>query len=531
MLEDSPEGVDFKQFASLALRHWWAFVAIMAAAGAAAYGVTSLGPPLYSTTAKVLVQSARVPGVFSAADIEANRRFAEDFGDIALTRSVLESVADALESDTGTRDIGIIETGTKRSIVSITVLHVDSQLSATVANALAEEAIEQVQRRQLTQIAQFQASLQQYGIGSDVALIAGQASTLTTLSIIENAVPSPLPVASGLLRNVLLAMLFAFGLVSMILVWRDHFDDRVRSADQLRSLTGVESGLDMMSIGSVLRYRGGGRAEALIIDDDPPRALTEAYKFLQTNLQFAALDTDGVKTILVTSTNPEEGKTTTSINIATSIAREGSEVILVDADLRRPNLHRIFELGERDGLTHLLLGKATLEEVAVRTRIAGLRVIPAGVLPSDPPMLLRSKRMREVIAELAETADVVFFDSPPLLAVTDAMIVASLVDAVLLVVESDRTRTGPMKLALQAVKLANPKFIGTVLNKVVGNGVAGYGNYYYYLGSEHGRDGHDDKSDRGVRRFVARSLGKLRIRRPGANGARRNVNEKDTAPR
>ena len=527
-LEDDREGGDFKTYWALALRYWWVFVVVMAAAGGAAYLVSSSRTPIYSATAKVLVQSARVPGSFSAGDIEANRRFAEDFQDLLSTRPVLESVADTMELTTGSRALGTIVTDTTRSIVDITAHDPDPQRAADVANALAQESIEQVQRRQLTQIAQFQASLSQYGIESDAALIAGQASTLSTLSIVEEAVPSAEPVDAGTSRNVALALLLGFVLTWLMVALREYLDDRVRSPDQLRNLTGVSSISDTLTIGSVIRYRGGDRHEPLIIDDDPPPALTEAYKFLQTNLQFAALGTAGVKSILITSSNPAEGKTTTAVNLATSIAREGSaSVLLVDTDLRRPALHRLFDLGERKGLTHLLLGSATLDEVASPTQIEGLRVIPAGPVPPDPPKLLRSERMREVVAELEENADLVFFDSPPLLAVTDPMIVASLVDAVLLVVESGRTRLEPVKFAIQMMQRANPEFISTVLNKVSTRGKPGYGGYYYYSYQEYAADGHSDGAGQ---HFISRAWAKLRPRKPwGRRSARSRAHEKNAA--
>jgi capsular exopolysaccharide synthesis family protein len=280
----------------------------------------------------------------------------------------------------------------------------------------------------------------------------------------------------------------------------------------------------MGTIGSVVRYRGGDRDEPLIIDDDPPPALTEAYKFLQTNLQFAALGTTGVKSILITSSNPGEGKTTTAINLATSIAREGaSSVLLIDADLRRPNLHRLFHLDDHKGLTHLLLGTATLDEVASPTGIDGLRVIPAGIVPPDPPKLLRSERMREVVAELEESADLVFFDSPPLLAVTDPMIVASLVDGVLLIVESGRSRRDPVKLAVRMLERANPQFISTVLNKVTPRAESEYGYGYYAYRED------DDNRNGAGRGLIPRALVKLRIRKPKPNGTRDGAREKRRA--
>ena len=218
----------------------------------------------------------------------------------------------------------------------------------------------------------------------------------------------------------------------------------------------------------------------------------------------------------MTSASPAEGKTTTAINLATSIAREGgSSVVLVDADLRRPSLHRAFDLRERKGLTHLLLGTGTFDGVASPTQVEGLRVIPAGPLPPDPPRLLRSRRMKEVVAELEEKADFVIFDSSPLLAVTDPMLVASLVDGVLLVVDSNHARRELVKIAVQMLQQAQPEMLGAVLNKVaVRSGRGRYGGGYYYHEYAETDSAERDGSRRG---FISRSLSRLRFRKSGVS--------------
>ena len=306
-LEEVSDGGDIKVYLALALRYWWVFAIAMAIAGGAAYLVGSSRTPLFNATAKVLVQSARVPGSFSAGDSEANRRFAEDFQDLLTTRPVIEAVADTMELATGSRSLGLIVTDSTRSIVNISVRHPDPQRAADVANALARESIDQVRRRQLAQIVQFQASLSEYGIEPDAALIAGQASTLSSLSIVEVAVPSTAPQSTGVLRDVLLAIVLGFVLSWLIVALREYLDDRVRTPDELRTATATRGMAGLSTIGSVVRHRGGSRRDSLLIEEDPPRALAEAAKFLQTNLQFAALDTPGRNRPLETGPCPGGG--------------------------------------------------------------------------------------------------------------------------------------------------------------------------------------------------------------------------------
>lgn len=515
-IEDAPSEGNFGAISlvtvwALVRQYWWVFVIVMSAAGGLAYLYSVSRTPIYAATAKVLVQSAQVPGSFSAGDIEANRRFAEDFRDLLATRDIRESVGDLMELKTGSRALGTILTVPTRSIVSITVQDPDAQRAADVANGLAEETIQQVQRRQLTQIAQLRALLRQIGVEPDATLIAGQAATLSTLSILEEAIPAATPLPSRTLLNVSLAVLVGFVLVWIGIALREYFDDRVRSLDQLRDLTGVPNISDMLTIGSVIKYSSGEIHQPLILDDTAPRSLIEAYQFLQTNLYFAAVGNPEMKSILITSSNPEEGKTTTAANLAASIAKEGtSSVILVDTDLRRPALHRIFDIDKEKGFTRLILGTSSLDEVAVQTAVEGLRVIPSGPIPPDPPRLLRSQRMMDVVAELEQSADIILFDSPPLLAVADAMITASLVDTVLLVVESGVTRRELLRLAIQMIQRAEPKLIVTVLNKVVARGRRGYGGYGSYYGYGHGDS---EPTDGAGGHLVTRALAKLRIRK------------------
>ena len=512
--EGDDETRDLKSYVAIAIHSWWVFVVVMAAAGGITYAVGSSRNEIYTSTAKVLVQSAQVPGALSLADIEANRRFAQDFEDLLDTRPVLELAASRTETSSGSLATRI-DSSTVRSIVSITVTDENPTKAADTANVVAAAAIELVQRRQLAQLAQLRASLSLFGLERDAALIAAQASTFSTISVVEEAIPSSSPEGPAIARDVLLAIIAGFVVSLMIAALREYLDDRIRSPEQLRNLTGVQNLSALPAIGSVINFRRGDHEGPLIIVDKPARILTEAYQFLQTNLRFAALDTSGLKSILVTSTSPGEGKTTTAVNLATSFARESdASVLLIDTDLRRPSLHRIFDLGARKGLTDLLLGGATFEEVAAPTAIRGLRVIPTGPLPPDPPMLLRSGRMQAVVAELKERADFVFFDSPPVLAVTDPMLVGSLVDGVVLVVDSGHARRAGVKLAVQMLRKASPRMIGVVFNKVAIRGQGRYGGYNYY---EYEADGAGANGSRS--RFIPRFLSRLRFRKSKASEA------------
>ena len=510
------ERLDLRTYWRMVVRWWWILVLGTLAAGTAAFFISGAQTPLYDATTRILVQGSRTPGTPSAGDIQASQQLAQSYVDLVTTRSILQQVAEALGMPVDTVGLGgKISVRSPRSFILITANDPNPGTAADIANTTARVFIDDFQRRQFTQIAQFQASLSQYGILEDPAIIAAQAATLTTLSIIEDAIPPPSPSTPRLRRNVLLAAIVGLLMAGLIVILREYLDDRVRSPEELRDLTGIRNLAGMPTMGSVVRFRSHSDARPLIIKDQPAQSLTEAYRFLQTNLEFAAVGTSGLKSLLVTSSSPEEGKTTTAVNLAISMARDGKRVLLVDTDLRRPAMHRLFDLQEQKGLTHLLLGNGTIEEVSGRTEIAGLRVIPAGPPPPDPPQVLRSSRMRELVAEIKENAEFVIFDSPPLLAVTDPMLMVPLVDGVLLVVDAERTRRGPVRRSVEMLQLANPQVVGAVLNKVSAR-AGGYGSYYYYH-DNHYAEADSAESDGSRRRFISRSLSRLRFRKSGAS--------------
>ncbi len=220
-------------------------------------------------------------------------------------------------------------------------------------------------------------------------------------------------------------------------------------------------------------------ANTLITISNPRSPMAEAYRTLRTNLEFSNLD-KSLRTILVTSASAEEGKSTTLANLAVTIAQSGKRVILVDADLRRPTQHQIFGLKNDVGLSDMvrddtLLAAPPLQE----TNVPNLKVLTSGKLPPNPAEILGSKRMSEMLSALLEQADVVLFDAPPVLAVTDAAVLSSKVDGVLLVVSAGKTKREKARQAQMQLEKINARLIGAVLNNVQ----AERGAQYYYAES------------------------------------------------
>ncbi len=213
----------------------------------------------------------------------------------------------------------------------------------------------------------------------------------------------------------------------------------------------------------------------LITVSEPRSAISEAYRTLRTNLDFASLDR-ALKTLVVTSAGVGEGKSFTLANLAVVSAQTGRKVVLVDADLRRPTLHQLFGLDNEVGLTTMMRDEGALASPSLQeTGIDGLQVLTSGPLPPNPADLMGSRRMEEVIAALAEQADQVFFDTPPVVAVTDAAVLSTKVDGVLLVISAGKTRREYARTAVQRLEQINARLVGAVLTNVqVGAGFQGY---------------------------------------------------------
>ena len=202
----------------------------------------------------------------------------------------------------------------------------------------------------------------------------------------------------------------------------------------------------------------------LVMAEAPRSAAAEAYRTLSTNIQFSNLDRD-LRTLLVTSVGPDEGKSIVLANLAITMAESGRRVVTVDCDLRRPSLHEIFGLTDQPGLTTMMLNDS-LAPPLQSTPFANVSLVASGPLPPNPAELISSERFARVLATIGAEADLVLVDAPPISAVADATILATRVDGVLLVVDSGRTRRDPGRRAADQLQRVGARVLGAVLTNV-----------------------------------------------------------------
>ncbi len=223
--------------------------------------------------------------------------------------------------------------------------------------------------------------------------------------------------------------------------------------------------------------KDGNRSGELVVKNHPKSVISEAYRLLRTNINFLSPDKD-LKTVLITSGNPDEGKSIIAANLAISLAQGGKEVLIVDADLRRSTLHRVFETTNYEGLTNVLTGEGKLKYMIKDTEVENLQILNSGPLPPNPAELVGSQRMKQFLSEVQEEYDIIIIDTPPVIAVADGLILGTAVDGVMLVVRYKETPRDAVKQACENLKKVNAPLLGTVFTKYPLK--SGYGYYYYY---------------------------------------------------
>lgn len=519
------------------LRRWaWLLVASVLLAGGAAFLVSSALPKSYEASVTLIVGQSLQATSPDYNQLLASQRLSQTYADLVNTEPLLARVIDREQLQMTTDELSKqvkADAPANSTLVTITVDDADPVRVAAIANTLADELIaaspavngrssdvqsfvdKDLQTIQ-AQIESAQTEVQRLsGLQTRTAddearlqALQGQLVTLhntygtllqfsstsgsNLLTVVNPAVQPTQPSSPRVLLNTVLAalvgLLLAVGAAYLI----EYLDDTLKSADD------VESAVDLPTLGAIIKMKGDKERAPLyrlatILYPRSPAA--EAYRTLRTNIEFASLDAP-VRTILVTSSIPGEGKTTTAANLAAVFAQAGQSTILVDCDLRKPGVHKIFNLPNATGLTTLIRNEgAAVAEVAQTTEQEHLLIVTTGVLPPNPAELIRSGRMKATLQQLAQAADFVIVDSPPLQAVTDAAILSSLVDGTVLVVDAGRTRSGAVRSGREALAKVGARVLGVTLNRLSESMSGDYYYYDYYGG--YGSDGKDQNGKKG----------------------------------
>jgi succinoglycan biosynthesis transport protein ExoP len=500
--------------------------------GGVAFVVSSLLPKTYEAKATLIVGQS-----LSAANPDINQllvsqRLSTTYAAVATSRPRLDAVIKELQLGVGSDDLARrvqADAPLDSTLLTISAQDADPARAAAIANALAAQLIAAspaIEGRQTDTQAfidsQVKATQKQIDAtqtqvetlnalpertakqDADLATLEGRLaslrSTLATLlsfssgnasnllTVIEPAVAADNPISPNRVQNTLLGAAVGLLFAGAVIAAAELLYDGIRDIDTVLAATGLTT------LGAITRMkgnRGGSEMYQLAALLYPRSSVAEAYRTLRTNVEFSSVDAP-IQTLLVTSSMPGEGKTVTAANLAVVFAQAGRRVLLVDADLRKPGVHLIFDLPNAHGLTTLLRNdEASVDAIAQLTEQENLRILTTGPLPPNPAELAGSQRMRRVVDKLAGAGDLVIFDSPPLQAVTDAAILGSFLDATLFVIDAQHSRRRAARLGRDSLAKAGANVLGAVLNRVPARAKSDQVGYYggYYASDEPGAVG------------------------------------------
>lgn len=507
-------------------RKWLWLLALLTALGAlVGFMYARTIPPTYRASTTMLIGQLQQNPNPTQNDLQASTNLSAAYALLTQQPSILQATAQAVNYPGAWQDLFYsISTTSQPQLLRINVVDRNPEQAQAVANAIANQLIlqgpaaeQQAQSEQERQFVQAQlASLQKQILSGQTTIeeltkqttIENDPDTLKDLNArlfaLQDKVDSwqrnyaslsallaqgggfyvtvlgpanlpTQPISPNIPQYALIGALLGFALACLLIYLLEFVDDTIKDAEDAQRVLGKPA------LGAIIRINGIRQpTDALVTYRQPRSPISEAYRVLRTNLRYSGIENPG-GIMLVTSAGPGEGKSTTAANLAVSLAQVGKKIVLVDADLRRPSAHKLFDLDNKVGLADMFSADSvSLDTVMQSTNIGSLRVITSGPIPPNPAEMLDSRRMTQILATLRQDTDLVIVDSPPVLPVADASIIGSRCSGAVLVIDSGKTRTDVARRALSTLERANVKVVGVILNKMGGKQAAGY--YYYYYG-------------------------------------------------
>ena len=318
------------------------------------------------------------------------------------------------------------------------------------------------------------------------------------IRVVDGAEIPKTPVKPKKSQNLLIGLVLGLALGIGLAFFLEYLDSTIRIPDDIKERLKIPYLGPVPAIAFAKTGNPGHKSEEDLVTITAPKSTaSEAYRGIRTSLFFSAAE-NSPRAILVTSAAPSEGKTITAANIAVTMAQAGNRMLVIDCDMRRPKLHRLFNVPRDRGLSNVLVGNCGIDEAIIRTAVPGVDVIVAGPVPPNPSEMLGSPNMTRFLEEVRKRYDRVIVDSPPITAVTDAVILSRLVDGVLIVVRAGETHREIVKNGIGLLQGANARILGAILNGVsMGRDSYYYYQYYYYY---YGEDGERKKKVRRKRR-------------------------------
>ncbi len=446
------EEINIKEFFSY-LKHYisaFIIVTILAVGGVITYDLMFKKPVYQARTTIVIAKADNSSSAASALnDVNVSQKLTSTYGEIAKSELVLNQVISNLGLNMDVKSLSAnltVKAVEDTSILSVTVKDLNAWEAAEIANEIADVFSKEVSK----------------------------IYNLENVSQLSVAKTPETPSNNTLIRDIVLAAVIAIVAVGGFAFLRFYLDDTVKHGDD------IEKSLGLVMTGRISKndMKGKKGVSELVVEKYPKAIVSENIKSLRTNLQFTAID-NNLKTILVTSTTASEGKSFVSANLAISFAQTDKKVLLVDCDLRKGRVHRLFDIPNTDGLSNLLTDDLEkMEHYIHHTGIAHLDVITCGTYPPNPSELLASRKMKKLLISLRHRYDIIIFDGAPIGGLTDSVILSNLMDETIIVVKDGNTSKSDLVAAKAELDKVGAKIAGAVFN-MVDRRSSKYYNYYY----------------------------------------------------
>lgn len=444
---------------------WKLMIIFMLLGAAAAYAIsTYFITPMYSTNLSLYVtNSSSMSGATSSSDLNYSSRLARTYIIILQETTVKEQVANKLHSKVSAGQLGSMvkfEAVDNTEVIKISATSSQPELSAEICNVYGSIAPEVLQR----------------------VVKAG------SVEIIGKARVPVTPISPNVQKNTMYGAIAGIAAAIVIVLLRVLIDNTVQSEEEFKRIVGIPVWASIPSFTNSAKDKRskGSDAAALrrtIINSQTPFAITEAYKNARTSMSFSITDTSA-KAVVITSCEPDAGKSTTVANLAMTMAKTNAKVLIVDSDLRKPIQHKYFKVDNSRGLSGVLAGHYSVGS-CIKEVAKNLYLMPSGVIPPNPSELIASRNMSQLIKELKNVYDYIFFDAPPASVVTDATVLAPKLDGVVFIVRQNRTEYGDIQKIIDDIRRLDGTILGTIItdaSNLSSIGLSRYKAYDYHYG-------------------------------------------------
>lgn len=432
--------MELQDYLGILRKRWASILVITVLSVGAAIGISLAMTPVYQASTQLFVS---VQGGASTSDLLQGANFTRQqvssYTQLVTSPLVLNPVIEDLGLEERAESLSVrvsANSPLNTSLINITVTDQNPAIAAAIADAIAQRFVSMI---------------------GDLETPSDGGPSAVKVSIVRDATAPEEPSSPNLPLNAALGLLAGLALGVIFAISREVLDTRVRSDADVARVTDT-------SVIGIIPNDDDAPAHPLIVQSSPHSQRSEAFRRLRTNLQFLDI-ADRPQSIVVTSSLPGEGKSTTSINVAITLADAGTRVALIDADLRRPSVAKYMGLEGTVGLTTVLIGRANVEDVIQPWGNGFLHVLPAGQIPPNPSELLGSLAMAHLLEKLTSQYDVVILDTAPLLPVTDAAILSKLTGGALLVVGADKLHRGQLAESVGALETVGARILGIVVNR------------------------------------------------------------------